>query len=62
MSALIDQDLLETVAVCGEPDAVVSELHARYGDVADRIAVSTPYEMSPDLTTELVAAFHGAAP
>jgi len=61
MSTLIDQTLLETVAVCGEPEAVAAELQARYGDVADRLAVSTPYEMAPDLMTDLVTAFHGAA-
>jgi probable F420-dependent oxidoreductase len=42
MAGLIDDDLLDAVVLRGDPAAVAKRLASRYGDVADRVAFSTP--------------------
>ena len=39
MGHLIDDDILNTFAVVGEPEQIAPELHRRYGDVIQRILV-----------------------
>jgi probable F420-dependent oxidoreductase len=56
MAALIDDDLADRIAVCGEPSEVGARIEARYGDIADRLGFYTPYQTSPDLTAEVLAA------
>ena len=51
---VIDDDLLERIAVCGEPAEVARRIHERYGDVADRLAFYTPYAIDPTLTAEVL--------
>lgn len=41
---LIDDDVLHTLAVVGEPEAVAPALRARFGGIADKIIVSMAYE------------------
>ena len=60
MAGLIDDDVLNTVAVCGEPDAVGGQIAARFGDVADRLAFYLPYEAGPGLTAEIIHAVRSA--
>ena len=48
MGSLIDDEILNTFAVVGEPEQVAPELHRRYGDVIQRISFYTPYQSSPD--------------
>jgi probable F420-dependent oxidoreductase len=47
MGELIDDDVLGTFAVVGEPEQVGAELHRRYGDVVDRISFYAPYASDP---------------
>ena len=47
MSALIDDEMLDTLAVRGEPAAIAAEILRRYGAVADRVGFYTPYLIDP---------------
>ena len=42
MANLIDDEILHTFAIVGEPDAVVDEMTKRYGDIVDRTAFHAP--------------------
>ena len=42
MGELIDDEILNTFAVVGPPEAIAPELHRRYGDVVDRVLVLRP--------------------
>jgi len=44
MGGLIDDEILNTFAVVGEPEQVAPELKRRYGDVIDRISFYAPYQ------------------
>jgi probable F420-dependent oxidoreductase len=48
MGTLIDDDILNTFAVVGEPEAIAPELHRRYGDVIQRISFYAPYRSDPE--------------
>jgi probable F420-dependent oxidoreductase len=48
MGNLIDDDILNTFAVVGEPEQVAPELHRRYGDVIQRISFYAPYKSDPE--------------
>ena len=48
MGDLIDDEILETFAVVGEPESIAAELSARYGDVVDRLSFYAPYQSDPD--------------
>jgi len=43
MGTLIDDDILNTFAVVGEPESVAPELKKRFGDVIQRISFYAPY-------------------
>lgn len=47
MGSLIDDEILNTFAVVGEPEAIAPELHSRYGDVIQRISFYAPYKSDP---------------
>ena len=49
MTNLIDDELLHTVAVVGEPTNVIAELKKRYGDLVDRVALSTAYGLDENV-------------
>ncbi len=53
---VIDDDLLERIAVCGEPADVARRINERFGDVADRLAFYTPYDVDPSLTAAVLDA------
>ena len=38
MSALVTDEVLETIAICGIPDEVAGKLVERYGDIVQRIS------------------------
>lgn len=42
MAALVDDDLLDAVVLRGDPETVAERIVGRYGEVADRVALSTP--------------------
>lgn len=48
MGELITDDILETFAVVGAPEAIAPELHRRYGDVIQRMSFYAPYDSDPD--------------
>ncbi|NBQ99135.1 MAG: LLM class F420-dependent oxidoreductase [Actinobacteria bacterium] len=47
MGTLIDDEILNTFAVVGEPEEIAPELHKRYGDVISRISFYAPYKSDP---------------
>jgi len=47
MGELVDDEILETFAVVGEPEQVAPELLKRYGDCVSRISFYTPYASDP---------------
>jgi probable F420-dependent oxidoreductase len=55
MGALIDDEILNTFAVVGEPESIASELHRRYGDVIQRISFYAPYTSDPERWTKIIA-------
>jgi probable F420-dependent oxidoreductase len=48
MGGLIDDEILNTFAVVGEPETIAPELHRRYGDVIERINFYAPYKSDPE--------------
>lgn len=60
MGSLITDEILETFAVVGEPEAVAPELHKRYGDVIQRISFYAPYKSDPQRWSKVMADLQGA--
>lgn len=56
MTALIDDEVLGAFAVVGEPEEIGPALHARFGDVVDRVTVDPPYTADPARWAELIEA------
>ena len=56
MIGLIDDDILQTIAVCGTPDEVGAKLVRRFDGVAERVAFYMPYVASTELVAATVAA------
>ena len=48
MGELIDDEMLETFAVVGEPEAISAKFLSRYGDIIDRLSFYAPYESDPE--------------
>ena len=55
MGNLIDDEILNTFAVVGEPETVAPELHRRYGDVIERISFYAPYKSDPERWSKVLA-------
>ena len=60
MGKLIDDEILNTFAVVGEPESIAPELHHRYGDVIERISFYTPYKSDPERWRKVLAAVTAA--
>jgi len=60
MGTLIDDEILNTFAVVGEPEAIAPELSKRYGDVIQRISFYAPYASDPDRWAGVMAALRAA--
>jgi probable F420-dependent oxidoreductase len=58
MGDLIDDSMLHTFAVVGEPESIPAKILARYGDVVDRVNFYLPYQVPKGQLHELVAGFH----
>ncbi len=43
MTELVDDEVLETIAVCGQPGEIGEKVRARYGAFADRVSLVAPY-------------------
>ena len=59
MGTLIDDEVLETFAVVGEPESIGPELQARYGDVVSRISFYAPYEADRSRWQQVLADIRG---
>jgi probable F420-dependent oxidoreductase len=55
MGNLIDDEILNTFAVVGEPERIAPELKARYGDVIQRISFYAPYKTDPGRWSKVLA-------
>ena len=55
MGTLIDDEILNTFAVVGEPEQIAPELSKRYGDVIQRISFYAPYASDPDRWAKVMA-------
>jgi len=44
MGELIDEEMLATLAVVGAPEQVADQIIDRFGDLLDRVTLSTPYD------------------
>src|SRR6476659_5380955 len=55
MGGLIDDEILNTFAVVGEPERIAPELHRRYGDVIQRISFYAPYKSDPERWKRVLA-------
>jgi probable F420-dependent oxidoreductase len=60
MGTLIDDEVLNTFAVVGEPESIAPELSNRYGDVIQRISFYAPYASDPDRWAAVMAALQAA--
>jgi alkanesulfonate monooxygenase SsuD/methylene tetrahydromethanopterin reductase-like flavin-dependent oxidoreductase (luciferase family) len=54
---LIDDEVLETLAVCGAPGEIGSLITERYRGAVDRVGLSMPYAASPETFSAVVAGF-----
>jgi probable F420-dependent oxidoreductase len=59
MTALIDDEVLRTFAIVAPPEEVGSAIRTRYGDLVDRISLSTSFEFDEPLWTRLLADVRG---
>jgi probable F420-dependent oxidoreductase len=56
MAGLIDDELLETIAVVGEPDTIAPQLRARLDGIADAVSITHNRAPDPDHWAPVVAA------
>jgi len=54
MAALIDDELLERIAIVGRRDEIAAKLRARCGDFADRVSLMAPFAPDADLWSDIV--------
>jgi probable F420-dependent oxidoreductase len=60
MTTLIDDDIVNALAVCGEPATIGRRVRERYGGLADRISFSMPYDIGAESMDAVVAGFRAA--
>jgi probable F420-dependent oxidoreductase len=60
MGTLVDDEILNTFAVVGEPEQIAPELLRRYGDVIQRISFYAPYQSDPDRWGAVMAGLKSA--
>lgn len=58
MAALIDDDLIETIAVVGEPDQVAAKIRDRLDGISDSVSLVNNRAPDPRHFAEVVAALH----
>jgi probable F420-dependent oxidoreductase len=61
MTGLIDDSVLHTFAVVGEPDRIAAEIYRRFGDVVDRYALYAPYELDEQVRRRVVSSLHNVS-
>lgn len=57
MGELIDDEIVDTFAVVGEPEQIPSLLLARYGDLVDRLSFYAPYRSDPERWARVLDGF-----
>lgn len=57
MGELIDDEILGTFAVIGEPEEIPALLLARYGDLVDRLSFYAPYQSNPARWSRVLEGF-----
>jgi probable F420-dependent oxidoreductase len=60
MGDLIDDDVLNTFAVVGEPDSIPEKILTRVGDIVDRINFYLPYQFNQERMKQVMAGFQQA--
>jgi probable F420-dependent oxidoreductase len=55
MGTLIDDEILNTFAVVGEPESLAPEIHTRFGDVIQRLSFYAPYQSDPERWRRVMA-------
>jgi probable F420-dependent oxidoreductase len=60
MGELVDDEVLETFAVVGEPEEIPKLLLERYGDLVDRLSFYAPYRNDPERWKAVLAGFKRA--
>jgi probable F420-dependent oxidoreductase len=58
MTRLIDDTVLRTFAVVGEPDAAAAEISRRFGGIIDRFTLYTPYGLDAATRSTVVSGVH----
>ncbi|MCB1250091.1 MAG: TIGR03617 family F420-dependent LLM class oxidoreductase [Acidimicrobiales bacterium] len=58
MASLVDDDLVERVAVCGEPSAIAPAIRARLGGVSDRVSLVNNRAPDPEHFASVVRDLH----
>jgi probable F420-dependent oxidoreductase len=61
MGELVDDEILGTFAVTGDPEEIPAKLLDRYGDVVDRISFYAPYKSDPERWSRVVEGFKSGA-
>ncbi len=59
MPRMIDDTMLNTLAVVGSPKEVAARIHGRFGDQVDRMGFYTPYAVSEETLGQLVDVLAG---
>jgi probable F420-dependent oxidoreductase len=54
MGALIDDDVLHTIAACGTPAQVAAHIRDRVGGISDRICIYQPGPIETDLLAQII--------
>jgi hypothetical protein len=57
---LIDDRIVDALAVCGEPASIGARVRERYGGLVDRVSFSMPYDPSAECIDEVLAGFRTA--
>ncbi len=55
MGTLVDDEVLNTFAVVGEPEQIGAELNRRYGDCIQRLSFYAPYKADPERWRRVMA-------
>jgi probable F420-dependent oxidoreductase len=61
MGELVDDEVLATFAVTGEPEEIPAKLLDRYGDIVDRVSFYAPYKSDPERWSRVVEGFKAAS-
>jgi probable F420-dependent oxidoreductase len=61
MGELVDDEVLATFAVTGEPEEIPAKLLERYGDIVDRVSFYAPYKSDPERWARVVEGFKAAS-